>query len=196
MKFQSLHVMFHSSLLSLLINCNFSTGQETKTAPSVCSKELSFGIEFTLDNVISSVTLANGSTYGLAKVSGGVEYQSLMRKYLTVAHDVYLTQKPPTDRKRSKLAKAISEEHFRRNRFIRNPDSWWDYVVMRVFRRPEFSPEVFEGDEYSGNVEVDILAKTVEVAKHETFLQLHHEFNVSSDAFRWPYASIVTPDFL
>jgi hypothetical protein len=163
---------------------------------SVSHKELSFGLEFTLDNVISSMTLANGSTYGLAKVSGGLAYQSLMRQYLTIAHDVYLTQKPPTEHKRPKLAKAISEEDVRRNLFIRNPDSWGDYFAMRVLQLPEFSPEVFEGDEYAGNVEVDILASAVEVSKLETFLQLHHQFNISSDVVRWPYTSIVTPDFL
>lgn len=54
-----------------------------------------FGIEFTLDHLIASVSLDNGSTHALAKVPGDNAYRSLMRQFLSTCHRAHLTQAPP-----------------------------------------------------------------------------------------------------
>ena len=173
------------------------TKSRAKAVSEIPKKEPSFGVEFTLDHVISSVTLANGSTYGLARVPGGNTYQSLMRHYLDFCHHIHLTQDAPLEEMRQASQKAYEDERARRSRLIRRPDhSWWDYFAVAVLQWPEYSRAVFEGDEYAGDVEANVLTQAMESLKNATVQELSRRFSDTPDPFPWAYASIVTPDFL
>lgn len=121
-----------------------------------------------------------------------------MRRYLDISHDTSITQRPPTSLEewRQAAMQGTTDEEARRARFIRQPESLWDNVAVRILKQPHYSSEVFEGDLYSGDPEVAILASAVEALKHATWLELRTRFNLRSDMAQWPYASIVTPDFL
>ena len=193
-------LLFHRAILfqlslSSVIALDFFTGQQIKSGSQNGLQRPSFGIEFTLDQVMSSVTLANGSTYGLARVPGGSSYQSLMRHYLETCHQIHLTQASPFKEMQQAFRHSRREEEIRRSRLIRHPiHSWWDYLAIVVFRQPEYSPSVFDGDEYAGDLEVDVLARAVKHLKTATVHEIGCQFEVS-DPLLWAYAGIVAPDF-
>ena len=187
--------MLFQLLLSSVIALDPFTAQQINSRSQNGIKEPSFGIEFTLDHVISSVTLANGSTYGLARVSGGESYQSLMRHYLETCRQIHLTQASPFKELQQAFRRSLREEEIRRSRLIRQPmQSWRDYLAVVVFRQNEHSPAVFDGDEYAADPEVDVLAKAVKDLKITTVQELGRQFE-ASDPLHWAYARIVAPDF-
>lgn len=158
-------------------------------------RDYSFGIDFALDSVISSVALRNGSTYGLAQFTGDNGYQSLMREYLEKCYQAHLTQTPPagSEEAMATFFETSKVESKRRKQFVRYPEtSWKDDFMVRVM---VYSPEVFEGDGFTGDIEVEILARAVHHLKTATRSEMERRLNITG-SFSWAYASVVAPDFL
>jgi len=162
-------------------------------------REASFAIEFTVDRSLASVTLIIESTYSLTVVPGNSAYQTLMRQYQQRCHQAYLEQ--PISWDADEEYERSQEENWqkearRRHKYFRKPEtSWWDYIMIGVFNQPRFSPEVFEGDEYSHDLEVDGLAKAVQDLKSSMAQEMTRLFN-ATESLSWGYASIVAPNFL
>ena len=151
--------MHHKILLIVLCGlvfrrpafCNVSPRQEDDTTSELQHREYTFGIEFALDHMLSSITLENGSTYGLSRLTGDGAYQPLMRSYLETCHQSHLTQGPSpfSDELQQASNRACKVERKRKDRVIRKPEqSWWDWFKIRVIRQPLYSLEVFERDEF------------------------------------------------
>jgi hypothetical protein len=177
--------------------CNVSPRQEDDTTSELQHGEYTFGIEFALDHILSSVTLENGSTYGLLKLTGDGAYQSLMRSYLETCHQSHLTQAPApfSDELQQAWNRACKVERKRKDRFIRKPEqSWWDWFKIKVIRQPLYSLEVFERDEFSGDMEVNVLTRAVTDLKDATMRQMSSQFNIT-ESRDWAYASVIAPDF-
>jgi hypothetical protein len=197
--------MHHKILLIVLCGlvfrrpafCNVSPRQEYDTTSELQYREYTFGIDFALDHMLSSVTLDNGSTYGLLRLTGDDAYQSLMRSYLETCHQSHLTQAPVpfSDELQKTWNRACKVERKRKDRFIRKPEqSWWDWFKIRVIRQPLYSLEVFERDEFSGDIEVDVLTRAVTDLKDATMRQMSSQFNIT-ESRDWAYAIVVAPDF-
>lgn len=178
-----------------LVTCNpFERSDEYETS----TKEPAFGIEFTLDHLISSVTLANHSTYGLSKIPGGEAYQSVMRRYLETCRQVHTGEQP-----RDKLLKELdrtwklcsNKERDRQDGLIRKPDrSWKDYFDVEFLRKPLFSPAIFEDHQCGHDPEVEILTDAVKRLKTATAQEMVTKFDVEEPR-TWAYTRMVVPDF-
>jgi hypothetical protein len=190
-------IILYSLVFRELAFCNVSPRQEDDTASELQHGEYTFGIEFALDHILSSVTLENGSTYGLFKLTGDGAYQSLMRSYLETCHQSHLTQTPApfSDELQQAWNRAFKMERKRKDQFIRKPEqSWWDWFKIRVFRQPLYSLEVFERDEFTGDIEVSVLTRAVTDLKDATMRQMSTQFNIT-ESRDWAYASVIAPDF-
>ena len=197
--------MHHKILLIVLCGlvfrrpafCNVSPRQEDDTTSELQHREYTFGIEFALDHMLSSITLENGSTYGLSRLTGDGAYQPLMRSYLETCHQSHLTQGPSpfSDELQQASNRACKVERKRKDRVIRKPEqSWWDWFKIRVIRQPLYSLEVFERDEFSGDIEVNVLTRAVTDLKDATMRQMSSQFNITESP-DWAYAIVVAPDF-
>ena len=197
--------MHHKILLIVLCGlvfrqpafCNVSPRREDDTTSELQHREYTFGIEFALDHMLSSVTLENGSTYGLSRLTGDGAYQPLMRSYLETCHQSHLTQGPSpfSDELQQASNRACKVERKRKDRVIRKPEqSWWDWFKIRVIRQPLYSLEVFERDEFSGDIEVNVLTRAVTDLKDATMRQMSSQFNITESP-DWAYAIVVAPDF-
>lgn len=165
-----------------------------KDAFTVSPKEPAFGVEFTLDHLISSVTLGNKATYGLARVPGGRAYQSLMRRYLQFCFDVKGTEAPQVEELQRDWETGRKEQQDRRRRLTRSREfSWWAYS-QAIFRRPEYSPEVFDNDEYNDDIDTAILSEAVGMLKSATVHELSRQLNITESS-PWAYVQFVAPDF-
>ncbi|KAK5165076.1 uncharacterized protein LTR77_009173 [Saxophila tyrrhenica] len=156
--------------------------------------EPAFGIEFTLDHVVASVSLPNKSTYGLAKVHGGEAYRSLMRRSLELCHNVSLTQALPLKQLRSSWLRAREEEDARQAR--RAPRSRENFSVSVRERHSTNLPVPSGSDEFGGDADVKILERSVGRLKDAIELEMLDKFGVKEyDLFPWSYTRIVAPDF-
>jgi hypothetical protein len=176
---------------------NTIPNQDDDPTPDEYQREPAFAIEFTLDHLISSVSLANGSTYALGRVSGGFAYQSLMRQYLETCHQVHWTQDSPLQEMKDAFAKGQQREMLRREHLLPlNRHLIWDWLMPWFFQPWKYSPPpaVFDGDEYSGDMEVEVLSDAIAGLKNSMLYELRHQFNVT-DGFPWAYANILVPDF-
>lgn len=120
-------------LLTLLFLIIFVLAQDDKF-----NKE-TFGIEFTLDHLIASVSLDNGSTHALAKVPGDNAYRSLMRKFQSTCHRAHLTQASPLpeDELKRSWRERQENEWRRQDELILDPEhSWSDYLAFKVLGKP------------------------------------------------------------
>lgn len=186
-------------------------------------KELSFGVEFTLDHVISSVTVADGSTFGLAKVHGGDAYRSLMRRYLEICHGVHLTRVVPFEKLRGDLnpnyetclsglsgllaaPEPVSppwQVVRRRERDLQTPTirhsehSYWHYLKRVDIKRSLWAAAILESREIAGDADADaeVLSQAVEALRHAMRKELVH-LDLTSIVDPWAFASMVVPDFL
>lgn len=162
-------------------------------------KEPAFGLEFTLDHVISSVTLGNHSTYGLAKVPGDDEYRILMRNYLDLCRNVSNGLPAPQHSLLEAFTEGSRREGDRREGLTIRGGDWWKFIAVAWLgvdsdKFPQYKPEIFEGDAYDRDHEVEVLTRAVENAKAASMDSFEERFN-NSDPFPWAYASIVAPDF-
>lgn len=156
-----------------------------------------FGIEFTLDHLIASVSLENGSTYALAKVPGDHAYQSLMRNYLSTCHQAHLTQRPPAtqDWQEEEWHQARDRERSWRKQYLIDPQrSWLEWFAVVFLKKPLHSPGYLDGDAFVGDLDVEVLAKAVETLKNATVQEMSRRLNIAEPS-PWSYASIIYPDF-
>ncbi|KAK3059069.1 hypothetical protein LTR09_000635 [Extremus antarcticus] len=180
---------------------------------SIVNPEPAFGIEFTLDHVLASVSLPGSSlfgparTYALAEIHCGEAYQSLMRRNLDFCQDISVTQTPPLQQLRDTWLRAQQQEDARRAHEIRRRgprQSWisssWDSFLANVLRRSPELPPVFHKDEFVGDAEVDVLEQTIARLREAMMVEMkrndHLAFYRHWDiSFPWAYTRIVVPDF-
>ncbi|KAK5165734.1 uncharacterized protein LTR77_008657 [Saxophila tyrrhenica] len=195
-----MHMRFLLSVFGLVL-CSpstFKTLAEKSQPPRAAGGyhgEPAFGIEFTLDHVLASVTLANTSTYAVAKVHGGEAYQNVMRQYLGVCHQAHLTQSAPIEGLQEAWERAREKERERQHQLIRDPESsWWHVLEVFVPRRPTHSPSIFDTDEFVDDADAAVLAAAIKDLKSSMEPQMKRQFNITSIR-PWEYAKIAVPDF-
>lgn len=194
MKLVIIYAIFHQLILSSMVVCGSLSG-DTAPGRSVIDKEPAFGVEFTLDHILSAVNLGNGSSYGLARIAGDDAYKSLMRRYLEICHQAHAAQSPPLEEIRQSKPEGGDKEIARLTNLVRKPEkSWRDYLAVRVFQQPQYPPAAFETDAYAGDNEVEVLGRAIGNLKVATIRELHQEFNITAP-FPWTFANIVVPDF-
>jgi hypothetical protein len=160
--------------------------------PSKSLEEPAFGIEFSMENIMISVTLPGGDAKGLAAVTGDIAYQNLMESYSELCLSTHYTQTPPWTYQEHRA--IVAREY--QTRTILRPDllHWYDWSQFQVqvdVDAPQTLPEL---DESSNYTDIAIIANAVKGVKRAAAGVLASRYNVTMPDR--PLVSIAAPSFM